>query len=349
MPISIVVGGQFGSEGKGKVALDLVRRDPSVTIAVRPGGTNSGHTGYSKDGRRIILRQLPAAAIDGGIKVVLPAGSYIDVQLLLQEIEQLGLSRSQLVIDPRAHIILPEHLEWERRGGLGGTIGSTGSGTGGSVMARLARNSPELPGALQAAAVDELKPYISETVPILLDALQLGERIVIEGTQGFGLSPVHGDHWPNATSRDTTAAGFLAETGLSPLDADDVVLVFRAFPIRVGGNSGPLASEIDWSLIRKNAGSPVELTEWTSVTKKIRRVAEFDYDVAARAIAVNRPTRIVLNHIDHVDWACRAAGLSNRAWEYIRHVEQGIGRSIDWVGTSEEHLVRLTPSMALRA
>jgi adenylosuccinate synthase len=89
MPVSVVVGGQYGSEGKGKVALELVRRDPSITTAVRPGGTNSGHTAFTNGGRRIVLRQLPAAAIDGNLIVVLPSVSYIDIDMLNKEIDEI--------------------------------------------------------------------------------------------------------------------------------------------------------------------------------------------------------------------------------------------------------------------
>ena len=86
MPVSVVVGGQYGSEGKGKIALETVRRDTTTTLVVRPGGTNSGHTGFSRTGHRHILRQLPAAAIDGRVGVIIPAGSYVDPLLLLREI-----------------------------------------------------------------------------------------------------------------------------------------------------------------------------------------------------------------------------------------------------------------------
>ena len=84
--------------------------------------------------------------------------------------------------------------------------------------------------------------------------LEAGQRIIIEGTQGFGLSLLHSKYYPFVTSRDTTAAAFVSEAGLSPLDVDDIVLVLRAFPIRVGGNSGPLPNEIDWDTVTSESG-----------------------------------------------------------------------------------------------
>lgn len=334
MPVSVIVGGQYGSEGKGKVALELVRRDPNIRMVVRPGGTNSGHTAYTRDGRRVVLRQLPAAAIDCDVKVILPAGSYIDVELLKREVADIALPASMLIIDPRAHVIRREHVEWEREASLTHSIGSTGSGTGAAVISRLARMAPGVPSSTLASEIPELIPYIGDAAFYLAGALTAGERVLVEGTQGFGLSPLHGDAWPKATSRDTTAAAFLSECGLSPLDVDQVVLVLRCHPIRVAGDSGPLLGETDWGLIASQAGLSNDLREYTSVTRKVRRVGVFDEGLVRRAIAANSPTHIVLNHVDYVDAAVAgSANLTAKARAFIRNVEQSIGRSVSFFGT----------------
>jgi adenylosuccinate synthase len=91
MPVSVVVGGQFGSEGKGKVSLEMVRRDQSVAAVVRVGGTNSGHTGIGADRNAYALSQLPAAALDRPVQVILPSGSFIDLAVLDRELKLLGL------------------------------------------------------------------------------------------------------------------------------------------------------------------------------------------------------------------------------------------------------------------
>ena len=90
MPVSVVVGGQFGSEGKGKTALEIVRRDRTVAAAIRVGGTNSGHTAISSKGRRYALRQLPAASVDRTVRVILPSGSYIDLGVFAEEVRRLS-------------------------------------------------------------------------------------------------------------------------------------------------------------------------------------------------------------------------------------------------------------------
>ncbi len=339
MPVSVIVGGQYGSEGKGKVALDLVRREPLITTVVRPGGTNSGHTGYGKDGRRHVLRQLPAAAVDRNIRVVLPAGSYIDIKLLYREMRELGISPDLVKIDYRAHVIREEHVEWEANSSLIERIGSTGSGTGAAVLSRLARNPGGFPEGSRVSDHPELQPFIVDTQELLSRALAAGERIVIEGTQGYGLSPLHGEDWPRCTSRDTTAAAFVSEAGLSPLLVDEVVLVLRCHPIRVAGNSGPLYSETTWADITADAGSGADLTEYTSVTSRIRRVGRFDFRLAEKSINANAPTKIVLNHIDYIDRRCRNGLLTSKALEFLEEAESKLNRRFHWLGLSELGLV----------
>lgn len=333
MPVSVVVGGQFGSEGKGKIALEIVRRDPNVAAAIRVGGTNSGHTAVSIDGLTYALRQLPAAAVDRSVKVILPPGSYIDVELFESEVRRLDLSPGQVLVNPMARVITAEHKAWERLAKLSGTIGSTQSGTGGAVMAMTARHAPDFPPSVQAADSPALQPYIKDTGKELRILLNSGKRVLIEGTQGFGLSLLQGGYWPKATSRDTTAAAFVAEAGLSPLDVDDITLVLRCHPIRVAGDSGPLVGETSWEEIAAEAGIQNSIRELTTVTQRVRRVGRFDAELVQRAIQANQPTRIVLNHLDYVDPAVRDGVLASRAARFVAGVEKSIGRGIDWFGT----------------
>jgi adenylosuccinate synthase len=334
MPVSIVVGGQFGSEGKGKVALEIVRRDRAVAAAVRVGGTNSGHTAVSVDGNTIALRQLPAAAIDRSIQVVLPAGSYIDLQILQYELNLLGLGPGSVAISPMARIITEEHKRWEKVSRLGPAIGSTQSGTGASVIAMTARGAHSLPHSVQAEEEPTLHPFLKDTTSLMRRLLNAGQRVVIEGTQGFGLSLLQGGYWPKATSRDTSAAGFLAEAGLSPCDVDDVTMVIRCHPIRVAGDSGPLKGATTWERIAAEAGLPAGHREFTTVTGKVRRVGNFDPELVRRAILVNQPKRIVLNHLDYVDARVRDnADLTARAHDFVKKVEAEINQQIDWLGT----------------
>lgn len=349
MPVSIVVGGQFGSEGKGKVALEIVRRDANVAAVVRVGGTNSGHTGIGLDKRTYALRQLPAASIDRKTHIVLPAGSYIDIDILQRELAILSLTSEQVSISPFARIITEQHRDWERTSNLESTIGSTQSGTGAAVIAAVARGASclTLPN-IHASEIPSLRPFIRDTNLVLRNFVDSGKRVVIEGTQGFGLSLLHSGHWPKATSRDTTAAAFLAEAGLSPLDVDDVTLVIRCHPIRVAGNSGPMNNETNWKDIATAAGLQANYLERTTATGRVRRVAYFDAELVRRAIAHNRPSRVVLNHLDYVDMVSKEGKLTRGAIEFVRRVEIEIGRSVDWIGTSPSVIVERQSILADR-
>ena len=331
MPISIVVGGQYGSEGKGKVA-HFIARTRGATAAVRVGGPNSGHTIYDTYGHSLILQQLPTAAILPDVVCVLGAGTYIDVARLKFEMELTGVSKERLKVDPQAVVIRESHRTSERSGELRALIGSTETGTGAAVIERISRNS-----GVQFAENDTfLAQYIDDTKSYLRGQLECNARLVIEGTQGFGLSVLHGLHYPYATSRDTTAAGFLSEVGLSPLDVDDVSMVIRSFPIRVGGNSGPLDKECTWADVTKEAQSQERIIEYTSVTKSVRRVGWFSPEVVRKAIQANRPTSIFLNHVDYFDLRCKTTGMvTERAIAKVSEIECMIGSKITHLGINE--------------
>jgi adenylosuccinate synthase len=337
MPVTVIVGGQFGSEGKGKVAFSLAR-DEHAQVAVRVGGPNSGHTVIDSKGSPRIFRHLPTAALLDGVLSVLPPGSYLDPDTFLREVKELELDHERVAVDPNASVIAESDQAVERSQGLRRSIGSTETGTGSALMRRIRRLSTEC----LAQNEPRLAPFIRETAPLLRKHLRAGHRILIEGTQGFGLSLLHSPHFPFATSRDTTAAGFVSEAGLSPLDVDDIVMVIRAFPIRVAGHSGPLPGETTWEDVAFGAGSVDPLVELTSVTKAVRRVARFDPEIVKRAITNLDPSRVVLNHVDHVDSSCRdRSQLSERIRSFVAKVEDSIDRTVDCVGTGPATLVWL--------
>jgi adenylosuccinate synthase len=340
MPVSVVVGGQFGSEGKGKVALEIVRCDRTVAAAIRVGGTNSGHTAIAADGKTYALRQLPAASVDRSVKVILPPGSYIDITIFRDEVRRLGFGPDQVAVSPMARIITGEHKAWEHAANLNRAIGSTQSGTGAAVMAMTARGATSFPlHSVQAEEVPELQPFLADTGSQLRGLLDGGRRIVIEGTQGFGLSLLQGGYWPKATSRDTTAAGFLAEAGLSPRDVDDITLVVRCHPIRVAGDSGPLTDETTWEQIAAEGEVVGDIREFTTVTAKVRRVGRFDPEIVCRAIQANQPTRIVLNHLDYIDPRVREGILTAKARAFVENVETRIDHQVDWLGTGPSKVI----------
>src|SRR5204863_6547853 len=122
-----------------------------------------------------------------------------------------------------------------------------------------------------------------------------------EGTQGFGLSLFHGVQYPFVTARDTTAAAFASEVGIGPRQITDVCVVVRTFPIRVGGNSGPLQGEISWDVVREFSGAPATFPELTSVTRKVRRVARFDSALVTQACQYNSASTLAVMGLDRLD------------------------------------------------
>lgn len=327
MPVTVVVGGQFGSEGKGKVA-HYFARELNASVAIRCGGPNSGHTVIDPSGKPLIFQQLPTASIIPDISIVLCAGMYIDPDILFREIEIAKLPPERLFIDPNAVIITPEIKKAEKNSGLVDSIGSTGSGTGEAVVRRIKR----FENVIFAKDEPRLSSLIRDTKEFVGRRIETGDRIILEGTQGFGLSLLHSPFYPYVTSRDTSAAGFVSEAGLSPLDVDDIILTIRSYPIRVGGNSGPLAAEINWETVKKRSGARIDLTEKTSVTGKKRRIAEFDKDIVQKAIKTNKPTKIVLNHLDYIDWKSRCRGISIKTNDFIENVKILINSDINYFG-----------------
>lgn len=335
MPVTVIIGGQFGGEGKGKVT-HFMSKKTNASIVARIGGSNSGHTVIDEHGSPMILRHLPTASLLPDIQCVLGAGTYIDPSILFEEISRVGLAYDRLLIDPNAMIISAREKQEEEKSTLRKNIGSTLSGTGAAVCKRIGRESN-----VRLAKNDKrLQHFIRPVTPYLRNKLAEGKRVIIEGTQGFGLSLLHSNHYPYVTSRDTTAAAFVSEVGLSPLDVDEIVLVIRAFPIRVGGNSGPLPNEIDWNVVTRESNNREPILEYTSVTKTVRRVARFDPDVVRQAIIVNQPTCIVLNHLDYIDTNCKNLDvLTEKAVSFTNRIETLIERQINYLGFSPTSLV----------
>lgn len=335
MPVSVVFGGQFGSEGKGKVVHELARQY-GASVAVRVGGSNSGHTVIDYTGKERKFRALPTASLLPGTVSVIAAGSYIDPSVLIAEIDESGLDPSRVIIDPNAVLITDSHKSEEVDSGLRGRIGSTLSGTGASVKSRILRDG----SAVFASHDSRLAPFVRDAREFMRGRLNQNERIIIEGTQGFGLSVLHSPDYPYVTTRDTSAAGFVSEAGLSPLDVDDVVMVLRAFPIRVAGNSGPLPNEVDWDAVRDESGYAEDITEYTTVTGAVRRVARFDPAVVRRAIEANSPTKIVLNHVDYIDSSCRTTHQPSAKTEaFVAGIEASIAAPVDFLGFGPSSIV----------
>ncbi len=331
MAATIVVGGQFGSEGKGKVVALLASRVESPWL-VRCGGPNSGHT-VTIHGRDVVLRQVPSCSEPHRATFLLSAGCAIDEAVLLRELDLLEISRDRIIVDPRAVIVTDQDRENETQSLK--QIASTCSGTGSAMARRLLRTKDvQLAGDADVLAK---RCRIQTIAPLLHERLDAGADVIIEGSQGFGLSLLHGDQYPFVTSRDTTASGFASEVGIAPKLVEKVVVVVRTFPIRVGGPSGPLDNEISWEKICELSGAPDVIPEFTSVTRKLRRVALFDMAAVKRACEYNRPTSLAVMGLDRIDYAnygvTTSGKLSEKAKTLLHRIEMATAVPIEFAGT----------------
>jgi adenylosuccinate synthase len=334
LAVTIVIGGQYGGEGKGKIVAHLAKRD-NPDVIVRCGGPNSGHTVHLKD-QVYRLRLLPAGFVNPRSRLLLAAGSIINLKILLSEIESTGIDTHRVGIDRNAAIITDEDGKRESKLGLRDRIGSTLSGTGIGVAKRALRD-----GMIKLASdIPEASPFITDVSAEINCGIDKGQLCIVEGTQGFGLSLYHTLCYPYATSRDTTASAFLSEVGISPMKVDSIIMAVRTFPIRVEGKSGPLKNEITWEELQKRSGYPYCIGEYSTVTGRLRRIAEFDMELIRRAVMVNRPTELALHGVDYLDYSNKGVLeydlLTNETKVFITILENELAIPVTYIGTGPE-------------
>jgi adenylosuccinate synthase len=338
MSVTIVVGGQYGSEGKGKTVSLLAKEHGEECAVVRCGGPNSGHI-VLEHGREYRLRLLPTGIVYHRRGYLAPA-AIIDLAVLRAEIEAANPDPKYFGLDPYSVVISDEMNAAEK--GLVVSISSTGSGTGAAAVAKCLRGSNT---KLIKDVVGEhawLKPFVRDVRSEINRLVDLGYRIIVEGTQGFGLSLHHSRMYPHTTSKDTTAAQFVMEAGLSPLLVDEIVMVIRTFPIRVAGQqAGPLRHEITWEDIRRESNYPHDLFETTTVTCKRRRVARFDPDLVMDACQANRPTSLVVHGLDYLGYenlgVTEFHDLNGKAKEFLKNLRDFTGVAVKYAFTGRDN------------
>lgn len=350
MSVTVVIGGQFGSEGKGKTTSLLARDFGEKCAVVRSGGPNSGHMTY-EHGREYCLRLIPSGVVYGHRLFLAPA-AVVDLEVLRFEIKEYGVSPDQLSVDPFSVIITAQMKKAEKE--LTQSISSTGSGTGVATAYKAMRKSDTKLVKDVLSDNTWLKPYVRGVINEIQDLIDHGYHIILEGTQGFGLSLHHSRMFPKTTSKDTTAAQFVMEAGLSPLLIDQVVMVIRSFPIRVyGKQSGPLKNEITWDLLRQESGYPCDITERTTVTRKVRRVARFDMQLVLDACRVNRPTHLVIHGLDYLDYRnlgiTKFSDLTKNAKIFLHRIQEttGIPLKYAFTGKPNDCVVELEKDLEL--
>ncbi|CAN5809604.1 adenylosuccinate synthase [soil metagenome] len=332
MPATVVVGLQWGDEGKGK-AVDLLAA--SVDMVVRyQCGDNAGHTVVLGD-EVFKLHLVPSGVLHEHITPVIGPGVVVNPMTLITEMEMLarrGIDPSRLRVSNAAHVIMPYHvaLDGAAEARLSGAeLGTTRRGIGPAyadrawragvrmgdlldervLKARLARVLPErnailhesygLPGfdadALLAEGLswgERLAPFITETTWLVQEALAAGRHIILEGAQGTLLDLDHGTY-PYVTSSNPVAGGACTGGGVGPLQIDQVIGVIKAYSTRVG--SGPFPTELD-----DEAGRYLleKGREFGTTTGRRRRCGWLDATPLRYAVAVNSASSLMVNKLD---------------------------------------------------
>jgi adenylosuccinate synthase len=321
--VDVIAGGQYGSEGKGHIASYLSREYAAL---VRVGGPNAGHKVFLKPGP-YVHHQLPSGTLrNPAAKLIIAPGAVVNPESLLREIRECKVDHERLSIDPQTMIITEKDCKSES--GLQQRISSTGQGVGAATARRILDRGKSV---RLAKDVRELMPFVRDSWELLEQIYKCGGRVLVEGTQGTGLSIFHGSY-PYVTSRDTTISGCLSEAGIPPTRVRKTIMVCRTFPIRVqnppDGTSGPLRQELDWDEIARRAGIPareLKTTERTSTTNRERRVGAFDWVLLRKSSALNGPTDIAITFTDYLNplnaGARRYEQLSPEAIRFIEEVE----------------------------
>ena len=342
--VDVLIGGQFGSEGKGHIAAFMAR---SYDLVIRVGGPNAGHTVSSETGR-YTYHQLPSGSKNFRAKILLGPGMTIDKAGLIKEIKECNIHPDRLCIDPQAIIINDEDKKSESI--LKQQIASTASGSGSASARRIMGRNANPP--ILAKDDDDLKKYTvkrKEFAGNSVDELERHYRdrkkILLEGTQGSGLSLFHG-FYPHVTSRDTNVAGCIVEAGVSPRRVRKVVMVVRTTPIRVANpdgdkfTSGVIKNETNFTKIAKEAGLDSQVllnAEKTSTTKRDRRVGWFDWELFRRSCVLNTPTDIALTFADYLSAknqsARRFEQLTDDTIKFVEELEQVAQAPVSLINT----------------
>ncbi len=327
MPATVIVGGYFGDEGKGKIIAHLALHDhPSV--GARGGvGPNAGHT-VEYEGKTFKLRMLPSTFLYEKCRLLIGPGVLVNPDIFLEEI-RLTRTESRAGLDPQCSIVEESHIERDKSNPhLSKIIKTTGTGVGPAtedrvkLIAKIARDLPEL------------KPYLVDVPTVVNEALDRNQNVLIEGTQGTYISLFHGTY-PYVTHKDVTASAACADVGVGPRRVNDVIIVFKSFVTRVG--AGPLEGELPEEEAAKRGWS-----ELATVTGRQRRAAPFDFALARRAVMLNSANHIALTKLDVLYPEMRGVKeleeLSANAKSFIEEIEHKTGAPVTLIGTGADSM-----------
>jgi len=335
MPATIIIGGQWGDEGKGKITDALAER---AHMVVRPNGsTNAGHTVVTDQGV-FKFHLVPSGVLHPGCDCVIGAGVAVDPVQLLNEIDALrerGVDLSRLFLSDRANVILPYHpaldrAEEERRATH--SIGTTLRGNGPAYSDKVGRKGIRVAHLLDEAALrdrlelvvpekrlllagfeddatldvaalaeqyialgERLAPLVVQAEILVQDALAAGKRVIVESAQATMLDVDYGTY-PYVTSSMPTAAGACQGAGIGPTQVDTVIAVYKAYTTRVGGGPFPTELHDETGQMLRDRGN-----EYGTTTGRPRRTGWFDAVAGRYAARLNGVTEVAVTKLDVLD------------------------------------------------
>ena len=326
---SIIMGGQWGDEGKGKI-VDLLSKESNV-VARYQGGANAGHTVY-KDGKKIVLHQIPSGILQENCLCILGNGMVIDpIELSkeIKEVESMNMPTSNIHISPNAHIVTPIHkgIDLKNEAGTSNKIGTTGKGIGPTYVDKYNRkgiraidiqNSDNLKSIYKNKLTESINnndidssfdsdskkaidffeccefisKYVKNVFPILHDS---NNNILVEGAQGALLDIDHGTY-PYVTSSNPTIGGISSGLGVPSSYFESIIGIFKAYVTRVG--NGPFPTEL-----KDGVGAKIQDLgkEFGATTGRPRRCGWFDAVAAKYSIKLNGINEVVLTKLDILD------------------------------------------------
>jgi adenylosuccinate synthase len=334
MPVVVVVGAQWGDEGKGKV-VDLLTEHAHI-VARWGGGANAGHT-IVVDGKKYVTHLIPSGVLRPGVTCVLGEGMVIDPKTLVEEIrafrgQGLLASDQDLIVSGRAHLTFPHHRDLDRsREAQPGAIGTTQRGIGPTYESKASRTGLRVDDLLRperlrrnlerniayvAAALEkfgavrpdldalvkeylaygeEIRPFVRDASRFLYDEIRKGKNVLFEGAHGVLLDLDHGTY-PFVTSSSTTAGGACTGCGVGPTSIDTVVGIVKAYTTRVG--NGPFPTE----LLDKSGERLREVgREFGSTTGRPRRCGWLDLPALRLTIRLSGIHALALTKLDVLD------------------------------------------------
>ena len=323
MPCTVVAGGFWGDEGKGKIISYLALKD-GVDFCVRTGSVNAAHTIWF-EGQRYALHMVPGGFVNPKCRLLVAAGANVHVAQFLREVEQTRV-KDRLGVDGQASVIEEKHSAQDKASEHLRGLGTTGWGVGPAIEERVRRT------AKLARDVPELASYLSDVALETNRALDSGKEVLLEGTQGVLLSLFHGSY-PYVTGRDTSASAICSEVGVGPTRVDEVVLVFKSFITRVG--TGPLPEEIS-----KEEAIRRGWFETAAGTGRDRRSAPFSFELATRAAMVNGATQLGVTKLDCLYPECKGlrefGQLPSEAKRFIEKIEDETKVPVSLIGTGAD-------------